>query len=313
MVVTKVKPSACALLSGPTMRSSSLSTQLWLRIPALLRAVLAGILVGGVGTLAWAKLADENIRHGSHVPWAVPIMAVLLLAWWRYFVRGRGWPASTAEARRQSARANRVPDELWGPAIGAGLLGLMGVLLLQGVLGRLVSLPQQQDLDPSKYPLGTVIAWVVMGAIVAGVVEETALRGYTQGGIERRHGLVPALLVTGSLFGFAHFSHPEVGIALLPFYLAVSAVYGGLAYATNSTLPSMILHTGGNIFSAFSLFTEGRSEWQLGTGKPALVWESGVDAAFAVNLILLLAVSAGTWLAYKALISAGRATRLTPG
>jgi len=288
-------------------------TQLWLRLPALLRAVLAGIVVGGVGTLAWAKLVDENIRHGSNVPWAVPIMAILLAAWGWYFVRGRGWPASTVEARRQSARANRVPDDLWGPAIGAGLLGLMAVLLLQGVMGRLVSLPQQRDIDPSKFPLGTVIAWVVMSAIVAGVVEETGFRGYMQGGIERRHGPVPAILVTGSAFGFVHFSHPEVGIALLAYYLAVAAVYGGLAYATNSTLPSMILHTGGNIFSAFSLFAEGRSEWQLGTGKPTLVWNSGIDAGFVVNVILFLAVSAGTWIAYKALISAGRAARLQAG
>src|SRR5262249_37242649 len=57
--------------------------------------------------------------------------------------------------------------------------------------------------------------------------------------------------------------HPEVGLVLLPFYLAVAAVYGALAYFTDSTLPSMVLHAGGNMFSAFDLFTRGRSEWQL--------------------------------------------------
>jgi membrane protease YdiL (CAAX protease family) len=283
---------------------------LWLRIPALLRAVLSGIVVGGIGTLAWAKLVGEDIRQGSQVPWASAIMAILLPLWWWYFVRGRGWPLSTGEARRRSARANRVPEDLWGPAIGAGLLGLIGVLLLQGVLGRLVSLPQQRDLDPSKFPMLTVMAWVIMGAIVAGVVEETAFRGYMQGGIERRHGPVLAILVTGSSFGLAHFSHPEVGLALLPYYLAASAVYGGLAYATNSTLPSTVLHAGGNMFSAFSLFATGRSEWQLGSSAPKLVWESGIDAGFVVTVILFLAVSAGTWMAYKALISVSRAARL---
>jgi membrane protease YdiL (CAAX protease family) len=183
-------------------------------------------------------LVAANIRRGSNVPWAVPIMAVLLTVFWWYFIRGRGWPDSTREARRLGARANRVPDNLMGPALGAGLLGLIGVLLLQGVLGRLISLPQQHDLDPSQFPLATVVAWVTMSALVAGVVEETALRGYAQGGIERRHGPVLAILVTGSLFALAHFSHPEVGIALLPYYIAVSAVYGGLAYATDSTLPA---------------------------------------------------------------------------
>jgi membrane protease YdiL (CAAX protease family) len=288
--------------------------QLMKSIPALVRAIVVGGVVGLLGVVPWAKLVAANIRHGSDVPWAVPIMAMLLAVWWWYFARGRGWPIITAEARRLSARANPVPDHLWGPALGAGVLGLLGVLLLQGVLGRLVALPQQQrDLDPSTFPLATVFAWVVMSAVVAGVVEETAFRGYVQGGIERRHGPVLAILLSGSLFGLAHFSHPEVGIALLPYYIAVSAVYGGLAYATNSTFPGMILHIGGNVFSAFSLFAQGRSEWQLGSSKPTLVWQSGVDASFVANVVLLLVVSAAAGLAYTALISAGRATRLRAG
>ncbi len=285
-------------------------TQLWLRIPALGRAVIAGLVVGLLGTGAWAWLVGTNIRHGARVPWAVPIMAILLAVWWGYFARGRGWPASTGDARRRSARANPVPDHLWGPALGAGVLGLVGVLLLQGVLGRLVSLPRQQDLDPSKFPPATVFAWVIMSALVAGVVEETAFRGYVQGGIERRHGPVLAILATGSVFGLAHFSHPGVGIALLPYYIAVSAVYGGLAYATNSALPSMVLHSAGNVFSAFALLAQGRSEWQLGSRQAALVWQSGVDAAFVGNVVLLLVVSPGACLAYKGLIAAGRAVRV---
>jgi membrane protease YdiL (CAAX protease family) len=243
----------------------------------------------------------------------VPIMAILLAVWWRYFVGGRGWPASTAEPRRLGARANPVPDHLWGPALGAGVLGLIGMLLLQGVLGRLISLPQQQDLDPSKFAAASLFAWVIMSALVAGVVEETAFRGYVQGGIERRHGPVLAILVNGGLFALAHFSHPEVGIALLPYYMAVSAVYGGLAYATDSTFPGMVLHFAGNLLSAFSLFAQGRSEWQLGNSPPTLVWQSGIDAAFVANVVLLLVVSAGACLAYQALISAGRAARLHAG
>jgi 4-amino-4-deoxy-L-arabinose transferase-like glycosyltransferase len=91
---------------------------------------------------------------------------------------------------------------------------------------------------------------------------------------------------------------------------ATLVVYGGLAYATNSTFPSMVLHTGGNVLSALSLFTQGRSEWQLGTPPAHLVWESGVDAAFIANVVAFLAVGLGTFLAYRALISAGREVRL---
>lgn len=197
-------------------------------------------------------------------------------------------------------------------ALLAGVLGLMSILLLQGILARLVRLPAQRDLDPAQFSLATVLLWVVMSAIVAGVVEETAFRGYLQRPIERRHGPVVAILVTGVLFGLGHFSHPEVGVKLLPYYVAVAAVYGSLAYFTDSTLPSMTLHAGGNMLSAFDLFSRGRSEWQLSTAEPKLIWETGIDAAFAGTVVAFLAVSALTILAFAALSRAARADRGGP-
>src|SRR5262245_1655893 len=190
----------------------------WLRIPVIVRAVTVGLAIGLLGTGSWARLIAANTQYLPNVPWAAPVMAVILVAWWLYFGRGWGRPESTAPARQLGGRANLVPDDLWGPALGAGVLGLFATLLLQGVLARFVTLPQQRDLDPSQYPIMTVAAWVVMGGMVSGVVEETAFRGYIQGGIERRHGLTMAILVTGSLFSLSHFTHPEVGVVLLPFY-----------------------------------------------------------------------------------------------
>jgi membrane protease YdiL (CAAX protease family) len=276
------------------------------RVPILVRAVALGLAVGLVGTVAWSRLVAANLRYLPTVPWAVIVMALVLVAWWLYFARGRGWPAGTAHARRLAGRANRVPDHLWGPALGAGTLGLLTTLLLQGVLARLVTLPRQQDLDPSQYPHLTVFAWLVMSAAVSGVVEETAYRGYIQGGIERRHGLTTAVLVTGSLFGLSHFSHPEVGVALLPFYLAVATVYGLLAAATNSIYPSMVLHAGGNLFSAFSFFLLGRSEWELTATPPPTIWQSGVDGSFVANVAALIGAAGAAALAYRGLFKAAR-------
>jgi membrane protease YdiL (CAAX protease family) len=236
-------------------------------------------------------------------------MAGYLALYWSYFVRGAGWPRSTGGTRRRTARAKSVRGEAWGIALVAGILGLVSILLLQGVMSRLVRLPAQRDLDPSQFPTATVFLWVVMGAVVAGVVEETAFRGYLQRPIERRHGPVVAILITGTLFGFAHFSHPEVGLALLPYYLAVGAVYGSLAYFTDSTLPSMTLHTGGNIFSAFDLFVRGRSEWQLSAAPPQLLWETGPDAAFIGNVVGVLVVSALTVWAFASLSRAAQVER----
>ncbi len=283
--------------------------RLWLCLPRALRAVLTGVTVAAAGTMPWAGLVAANIRHESDLPWSVPIMAAYLWLYWRYFVRGWGWPRSTAETRRIDSRANRLPGEVWGAALLAGMLGLVSVLLLQGVLSRLVALPQQRDIDPSQYPLVTVLLWVVMSAVVTGVVEETAFRGYLQRPIERRHGPVIAVLITGTLFGFGHFAHPEVGLVLLPFYLAVAAVYGALAYYTDSIWPSLVLHAGGNMFSAFDLFTRGRSEWELTAAPRPLIWETGPDAAFWGNLAALLIVGALAVWAYLGLAGAAHAAR----
>jgi membrane protease YdiL (CAAX protease family) len=191
----------------------------------------------------------------------------------------------------------------------AGVLGLVSVLLLQGVMSRLVALPRQTDLDVSRYPVVTVLLWIVMGALVAGVVEETAFRGYMQRPIERRYGPVVAILITGSMFGLAHFTHPEVGVVLLPYYVAVASVYGGLAYLTDSVFPSMLLHAGGDMLSAFDLVTRGRSEGPLSTASKPLIWTTGLDAAFVANLVVFFVVGTLTVLAYRALGAAARRVR----
>lgn len=281
---------------------------LWDRLPVLVQAVVTGLAVATAGTIPWAALVAANIKHKPALPWAVPIMAVYLWLFWRY-VRGEGWPQSTAAARRASSRANGLPADLWGPALLAGILGLVSVLLLQGVLSRVVALPQQRDLDVSQYPVLTVLLWVLMSAVVAGVVEETSFRGYVQTPIERRHGPVIAILVTGSLFGLMHFTHPEVTLVLLPYYMAVAAVYGALAHLTDSTLPSMVLHGGGNVLSAFDLLTRGRSEWQLSAAPKPLIWEAGPDAPFLANAAALFVVGAAAVWAYSELSRAARTAR----
>ncbi len=281
----------------------------WSRLPVVVRALVIGVAAAGAGTIPWAALMSANTQHQSAIPWAAPIMALYLWVYWRYLVRGSGWPQSTADARRMNARANALPHETWGPALLAGLLGLASVLLLQGVLSRLIALPQQQDLDVSRYPAVTILIWVVMSAVVTGVVEETSFRGYLQRPIERRHGPAIAILITGILFGFAHFAHPEVGLVLLPFYIAAAAVYGALAYFTQSTLPGMVLHAGGNMFSAFDLLTRGRSEWQLSADAQSLVWQTGPDMAFWATVAALLIFTGLTVWAYLT----WRARCATPG
>ncbi len=95
--------------------------RLWPRLPVLGRAVLIGVAAAAAGTLPWAAMVSANTRYQSALPWAVPVMAMYLWVYWRYLVRGAGWPQSTADARRTNARANALPAEAWGLALVAGL------------------------------------------------------------------------------------------------------------------------------------------------------------------------------------------------
>lgn len=112
--------------------------------------------------------------------------------------------------------------------------------------------------------------------------------------------------MTGSLFGFAHFTHPEVTLALMPFYMSVALIYGALAHLTNSILPSVVLHAGGNVLGAIGLFAGGQSEWQSSSSPEPLVWEAGADASFWLSSVAgLIATAAAIW-AYAALARVAR-------
>jgi membrane protease YdiL (CAAX protease family) len=284
---------------------------LWRRLPIIVRAVIAGLTVAVTGTLPWAFLAGWNLRVIPGVPWAILPMALYLWLYWQY-LNGAGWPRTSAEGRRTSLRANGLSGDIWGLSLVAGTIGLTALLPLLGIMSRLVRLPaESQPINvPSHMPFITVFLLLVMASIVAGVVEEAAFRGYMQGPIERQHGPIMAILVNGTLFGFAHYHHhPASVLAMLPFYISVAAVYGGLAYATNSILPGLVLHAGGDVFSLTRLWTTGQPEWQVSVTPPALIWETGADAAFLGYVTAFILLGAGAVWAYSALASAARTAR----
>lgn len=267
----------------------------------ILRAVLIGMLVAMVGTIPRDVIFWANLHHFASVPWAVPLMAVYLWLFWRY-LDGAGPPAETAERRRASLRANRISGRLWWWALLSGVLGLVALVLALRVANRMVVLPQQTIPDLSYVPKYTVLSLLLMGAPVAGIIEESAFRGYMQGPIERRYGLFVAILITGTMFAVAHLDFTPI---LWPYYVAVAAIYGTVAYATNSILPAIVLHTAGNIFSNLNLWLHGQAEWQAPSGGAHLIWHGGTDASFWKAVAALAFVAAATvWSNYK-LIRAG--------
>ena len=147
-------------------------------------------------------------------------------------------------------------------------------------------------------PIVTVVSLLVMAAPVAGIVEETAFRGYMQGPIERRYGLAIAILITGTMFAVAHL---DFTLILWPYYVAVAAIYGTVTYLTQSILPAVVLHTAGNLYSNVDLLLRGNAEWQASSYSSMLIWNTGTDASFRNSSLALLVVTAAMLLAYAKL------------
>lgn len=267
----------------------------------ILPAVGIGVLVLLVGNVPFNVLRAWNFAAGVTVPWAVLPAALYLFAYWRFIGGHWGVPASAAK-RRENLRANPLSRRSWVASLSAGLLGFGALVALLALAARFVALPAASPIvAPTGMPAATMFVLIVMGSIVAGVTEEAAFRGYMQGPIERRYGVAAAILVNGALFGLLHFpSHPADVVWMLPYYVAVSAVYGGLTWAASSILPALVLHAGGDVVVLTRWWLTGRPEWQIGSTAPPLVAESGVDTHFAITAIASVALVAATAVAYFA-------------
>jgi membrane protease YdiL (CAAX protease family) len=274
----------------------------------ILAASAIAVLVLLAGNLPWAGfgplsgLMALNLRHGLALPWAVLPAALYLWVYWRV-IAGRSGPAEGATERRANLRANRLSVSTWVKALAAGVLGFAALVALLVVAARLLPLPPGAPITtPAGMPAATMFLLIAMSSVVAGVSEEAAFRGYMQSMIERRHGLAIAILANGTLFGLLHFgNHPADVLLMLPYYIAVAAVYGGLTWATDSILPAVVLHSIGDVVVLTRWWLTGRPEWQIGSTTPELVRDNGFDAAFVAAVLAAVALAAATAVAYRAL------------
>jgi membrane protease YdiL (CAAX protease family) len=283
---------------------------LWTRTPVVIRAILGGIVVAAAGIVPWSFFVQLNQKYLTAIPWAIVPTALWLWFFWRWF-GGHHWPRSTSAARRRLRRANPVDPELFSLAIVAGIIGFAALMPFTLLLNRMVTLNQAKSLgvDPAT-PMATTFFLLVMASIVAGVVEEPAFRGYLQGPIERRHGILIAILVAGLLFGLGHFRHHPgaATLGMLPYYLFAAAVYGLMAYATNSVLPGIVLHIVGDVFVLTRWWLTGQGEWQLTAQAPRLIWETGPDAAFWGALAAFIVLGSAAVAVFGALLGSARRT-----
>jgi len=263
----------------------------------IVQAVLVGMLIVIAGTIPRNLIFAANLRFYPAVPWAVPVTAVYLWFFWRY-LQGKGPPESTTEERRTGLRAYRVAGRVWAWALLAGGLGIVALVLALRVVNRMVVLPVQQLPNLGNVPKLTVLSLLLMAAPVAGIIEEAAFRGYMQGPIERRLGLLPAILITGTMFALAHLDFTPI---LWPYYVAVAAIYGVITHATGSIFPAIVLHTAGNLYSNFDLYLHGQAEWQAPALQAGSIWKTGPNVSFWLSVATLVAITGLVALAYSAL------------
>ena len=281
-------------LTWPTRKEG----HLWV----VVEAVVIGMLVAMVGTIPRNLIFAANLRYFPGFPWAVPVTAAYLWLFWRY-LGGAGPPESRAEQRRTSLRARRISARLWAWALLAGGLGIVALVLALRVANRLVVLPPQRLPEFGSVPQNTVLSLLLMAAPVAGIIEEAAFRGYMQGPIERRLGLIPAILITGTMFAVAHL---DFTLVLWPYYVAVAAIYGTVTSVTKSILPAVVLHTAGNLYSNLDLWIHGQAEWQAASSSSTLIWKTGADSAFWTASGGVAVAAAMTLWAYLRLARAAR-------
>lgn len=227
------------------MKESNLSVQIstkadiWKKIPLWIRSVLTGFTVNSIGVGAWVLLLMTVPS-----PWFLVVMALFLFAYLKYF-SGSWWPVSNSEIRKQRFRKIKLSRAVWIWGLAGALLF---VLITQSglvITFRIMEFPAERfkaayNLD--SLPVG--LAWVslIMASLVAGICEEVGFRGYMQEPLEKRYGPVIGIAIVSAVFVVVHLHQAWAGPVLIHIFV-VSALFGILAYKTQSIIPGIIGHT----------------------------------------------------------------------
>jgi len=214
------------------------------------RAIVSGLLIAAVGVAVWAWLAPLNARHHPEWPWAAALTLFYLfviIIW----LNGAGWPRAWRDFRHHALRLWRPAPGAWSGENRAAVLGLMALVVAMYVFW-IAATSSQPTPDLSAYPTPAFrISVLVMGAMVSGVVEEVAFRGYMQSQLER-FGPTIAIGVTGLVFALSHITHGlEALLVMAPGYFMAGVLFGVLAWRSGSILPGMALHVTGDAAHTF--------------------------------------------------------------
>ena len=262
----------------------------WQRIPVLIRAILSGIFVTFVGVGVWLLCLAV-----IPAPWSVIAMGGYLWLYWKYF-SGSWWPISTAESRSKKFRAVKLSADGWKWSLAGTFLFVIILQSATVLTFRLIEFPAEASADYGLDVLPVWQAWIIiiMGSLVAGVCEEIGFRGYMQGPLEKRYGPMVGITIVSIMFTVSHLNQAWAGPVLFQIF-AISALFGVLAYASGSLIPSIIGHTIMDIFNFAFWWTDLGGDFELQT-----IAVTGFDPLFIMAVIVFVAALAMFfWIAQK--------------
>ncbi len=216
----------------------------------LLYVPIIAVCIFLLQTVVGVLLSVAGIRFYNFVSQVVIAAGIVLGTWIACrFLDGRSLASLGFALRRGWWR-----DLVLGFGFGILLQGI--ILIVELAFGWIQIRGFGWDLF-SSFPIA--IAASVVAMLAVGVMEETAMRGYVLQTIERGWGLVPAVIISSSIFGLLHLINPTAqGWAawVAPFSLSFAGLMFAMAYfARRSLWLPIALHMSWNLFeyNVFSL------------------------------------------------------------
>jgi membrane protease YdiL (CAAX protease family) len=264
-------------------------SRMWNSFPVMLRAVIVGSLVSGLGVGIWGALFS-----GFKTPMVIIPMIGSLWLFCKYF-SGAWGRVKSADIRRENFRLTRLKPSVWKKGL---LLAVLFVVIVQGsfvITYRFIEFPAAQFTADYKiidtFPVWQAWLILTMASVVAGICEEVGFRGYMQVPMEKRYGMAIAITITSLVFTCTHLGHTWAH-PILPHIFFASVLLGLIAYRTNSLIPGIIGHSILDIFDYSVWWTDLTGGF---TRQP--IFRTGVDAHFLFwVLVFVVALICFFWI-----------------
>ncbi len=228
----------------------------------VIRAIASGLVISIMGgSTVFGELAKLNATYRPQLPWAA-CASLLWLGLAVPWLNGWGWPRSTSAFRHHSLRLWRPPQP-WGSDRTLRILILMALItaIYAYFIVAVTLTPGRPAPDLSAYPTTAMrFSALIMGALLSGVGEEMAFRGYMQSQLER-FGPTVAIGVTSLVFTLAHAPQDlQQFVRLGVGYFVLALLWGTLAYRAGTILPGMLLHVAGDLAAGYFVYLGGRGD-----------------------------------------------------